>query len=92
MTTISHEPSAVVGKRRPEIQPLVVRDTMTSLAISVIWLAVLLVSLWGPSIETTSAGGDMSHIPVGAVIAVLAVPATWVVAKYGFSRSGKSDV
>jgi hypothetical protein len=91
MTTISHEPSAVVGKRRPELQPFVVRDTMTSLAISVIWLAVLLVSLWGPSIETSSAGGDMSHIPVGAAIALLAVPATWAVAKYGFSGKRQSD-
>ncbi len=86
MTTISHEPSAVARERRPELQPFVVRDTMTSLAISVIWLAVLLVSLFGPSIQTTSAGGDMSEIPVGAVIAILAVPATWVIAKYGFSR------
>jgi hypothetical protein len=92
MTSISHEPSAVVGKSRFETQQFVVRDVMASLTISVIWLAVLFVSLWGPSIDTTTAGGDMSHIPIGVVVAILAVPATWAVAKYGFSRSGKSDV
>jgi hypothetical protein len=80
MTSISHEPSTVVRDPRREIQPLVVRDTMTSLAISVIWLAVLLVSLFGPSIITTS-GGDTADIPIAVVVAILAVPATWVVAK-----------
>ena len=92
MTSISHDPSTVVREPRPDLQAFIVRNTMASLAISVIWLAVLLVSLWGPSIDTTTAGGDHTHIPAGVVIAILAVPATWIVAKYGFSRSDKSDV
>jgi multisubunit Na+/H+ antiporter MnhF subunit len=56
----------------------------TSLAISVIWVTVLLDALFGPDIRTTSAGGDSSVIPSAIVIAILAFFATWVVAKHGF--------
>jgi uncharacterized membrane protein (DUF485 family) len=56
----------------------------TSLAISVIWVTVLLDALFGPDIITTSAGGDSSVIPSAIVVAILAFFVTWVVAKHGF--------
>ena len=61
-----------------------VAEMWTSLAISVIWVTVLLDALFGPDIRTTSAGGDSSVIPSAIVIAILAFFATWVVAKHGF--------
>src|SRR5262245_46162002 len=47
MTTISHEPST----RSQRLSWLYMRDVWASLAISVMWLAVMVTSLWGPNIE-----------------------------------------
>ena len=62
----------------------------TSLAISVIWVTVLLDALFGPDIVTTSAGGASSVVPSAIVVAVFAFFATWVVARHGF-RHERAD-
>jgi hypothetical protein len=88
MTTISHEPSRVARERRhwPEY---LVAEVWASLAISVIWLAVLFTAVFGPDIVTTSAGGDQSVVPSGVVVAFFAFLASWAVARYGFRRGPK---
>jgi hypothetical protein len=55
-----------------------------SLAISVMWLAVLFDALWGPDIVSTNASGNNAQIPSAVVVAVFAYLATRVVARYGF--------
>jgi uncharacterized membrane protein (DUF485 family) len=83
MATISNAPPRVAPDGRSSSQFLVA-EMWTSLAISVIWVMVLLDALFGPDILTTSAGGDSSVIPSAIVVAILAFFATWVVAKHGF--------
>lgn len=55
-----------------------------SVAIGVIWLAVMFTAIFGPNIETASAGGDHSSVPSAVVVAIFAFLATWVVARRGF--------
>jgi hypothetical protein len=86
MTTISHEPPAAV---RPWW--LAARDMWASLAISVIWLAVMLDSLFGPDIHTNDAGGNTTTIPSGVVLGLFAVFATMAVAKHGFGNKSKES-
>jgi hypothetical protein len=57
-----------------------------SLAISVIWVVVLVDALLGPDIVTSDAGGNFSRIPSAIVFAFFAWLATWVIAKRGFGR------
>ncbi|HKN63150.1 MAG TPA: hypothetical protein VJV76_02350 [Gaiellaceae bacterium] len=59
------------------------REVWASLAISVIWLAVLFDAIFGPNIVASHAGGDTSTVPSAIVISFFAFLATRVVAKYG---------
>ena len=83
MATISHEPSA--RSQRPAW--LYIRDVWASLAISVMWLAVLVVSLWGPDIRAFDVSGSSTTLPSGVALALFATIGSWAVAKYGFSRT-----
>ena len=56
-----------------------------SLAIAFIWLAVLFAAVFGPDIVSTSAGSSTT-IPSAVAVALFAVFATRVVAKYGFGH------
>lgn len=89
MSTISHEPSRVQEKPRWSLQ-LLVPEMWASLAILVMWLAVLFDALFGPDIVNTTAGGDHSIVPSAVVLALFAFLATWVVARYGFGPHRKS--
>jgi polyferredoxin len=86
MSTITHEGALT----RRKTSWLEARDLWASIAISVIWLAVLFVSLFGPDFVSTSAGGSFTKIPSGIAVAFFALFATMSIAKYGFSR--KTDV
>jgi hypothetical protein len=85
MSTMTHGPSDVARERRGWSLPLV-PELWASLAIAVMWLAVLCTAFWGPDIVTSSAGGDNSTVPAVVPVAIFAFFATWVVAKYGFRR------
>ena len=61
-----------------------------SLAISVIWLVVLAVALFGPDIVSSSTGG-FARIPSAIFVAFFAWLATWVIARHGF-RHRDDDV
>ena len=83
MSTVAH-PSVQPAKKTSWLEA---RDLWASLAIAVIWLAVLFVSLFGPDLVSSSAGGSFTKIPSGIAVAFFGLFATMSVAKYGFSRS-----
>ena len=90
MSTISHPPTGAVEERDRWSGRLQVREMWASLAIVVMWLAVLFDAVFGPDIVTSSAGGDMAKIPSAVVVALFASLATWAVARYGFGRHRKN--
>ncbi len=68
---------------------LLVREMWASLAISTMWLAVMLDSLLGPDMvftDSTPGVGSTATIPSGVVLALFAFLGTWVVAKHAFGR------
>jgi hypothetical protein len=56
------------------------------LAIAAMWIAVLFVGVYGPDIESTSAGGNTSSVPVAVVVAGCAMIGTILVAIFGFRK------
>lgn len=87
MTTISHEPPTALRRTAW----LYNRDLWASLAISVMWLTVMVVSLWGPDIHAYDSSGSNSTIPSGVVLGLFAVIGSWAVAKYGFRRTSSES-
>jgi hypothetical protein len=88
MSTVSHEPARVAEERpRWSLQRLV-PEMWASLAIVVMWLAVLFTAVYGPDMVNTSGGatGNSSTIPSAIPVALFAFLGTWVVAKYGFRQ------
>jgi hypothetical protein len=86
MATISNDPPQAAPSRG--VWPrFLVAEMWTSLAISVIWLTVLLDALFGPDITSQSAGGDSAVVPSAIIVAIAGFFATWVVARYGFRRA-----
>ena len=85
--TVSQESSpATAGRRRP--LPQVLTDEMwASLAITVMWLAVLLDALFGPDVVIINASGTVT-VPSAVIVALFAYLGTRIVARYGFRRAG----
>jgi len=88
MTTLPHERES----RFPRALAFDTRDLFATLAIVVIWLAVLCVGVFGPDFVSTMAGGDSTTVPAGIGVAFFALFATMSVAKHGFSRRTGNDV
>ena len=86
MATLSHEPSHPLPGERTWSARLLVRDLWASLAICVMWLAVLFDALFGPDFVSTSST-SMTRIPSAIIVAIFAYLGTRVVAKYGFAGS-----
>jgi hypothetical protein len=84
-TTVSHESSGVLPERRPLFAQVLVREMWASLAIAVMWLAVLFDALFGPDLVISNTSGT-STIPSAVIVALFAYLATRVVARYGFRR------
>ena len=82
MSTISHEPSAVV----PRPAWIDARNMWASLAIVSIWVAVLATAVFGPDIRSVDVSGSSTTIPSGVAVAVVALFATISVAKHGLER------
>jgi hypothetical protein len=87
MTTVPHESRPLV-KRSAWLDA---RDLWASLAIVVIWLAVLFASVFGSDFVSTSAGGSSTAIPSGLGVSFFALFATMSVAKYGFSKRARAE-
>ena len=61
-----------------------------SLAITTMWVAVVLDALFGPDIETSSdAGTNTASVPSAVALALFAFLASWVVARYAFRDDRK---
>jgi uncharacterized membrane protein (DUF485 family) len=91
MSSIPHEPSSGIADKPRRPAHLLVPEVWASLAIAVIWLAVLFAAVFGPDIVNTSAGGDRSSVPSAVPVALFGFLATWVVARYGFTRARGGD-
>ena len=88
MPTIPHEPSRELPERRRPTSRLFGREMWASLAITVIWLAVLFAAVFGSDLVTNNEGTNVSTVPSAVVVALFASLATWAVAKYGFGHRG----
>jgi len=88
-TTTPHEPSRIVQERWSWSLQLLVPEMWTTLAIVVIWLSVLFAAVYGPNLESTTAGGDHTTLPSAIPMALFAFFATWVVARYGYGHERK---
>ena len=89
MSTISHDPSRTAPENRSWPAQLLVREMWAALAIAFIWLAVLFAAVFGPDIVSTDAGSNTTTIPSAVAVALFALFATRVVAKYGFGHQEK---
>ena len=91
MATLAQEPSQASPERHPWIPRLLVREMWASLAISVMWLAVLFDAIFGPDIVSVNPGATTTTVPSAVVVALFAYLATRVVARYGFGPGGTPD-
>lgn len=65
----------------------VVPEMWASLAIAVMWLAVLVDAVWGPNFVSSSGSGtNTTTIPSAVFLALFAYLGTRVVARYGLDR------
>ena len=86
---VSHQPSEALPTKPQWLRQLAVHEMWPSLAIAVIWLAVLFDALWGPDFVSTTAGGNDTRIPSAIVIAIFAYLATRVIARHAFGRGDR---
>ena len=87
LTTVSHESPGSLPERRRLLPQVLVHEMWASLAIAVMWLAVLFDALFGPDLVVSNASG-MTTVPSAIIVAFFAYLATRVVARYGFRRAG----
>jgi hypothetical protein len=85
MTTLSPEAPATAPERSRWYSRIVVREMWASLAISVMWLAVLFDALFGPDFVSSN-GSSSTTIPSAIAVALFAYLGTRVVARYGFEH------
>lgn len=89
MSTMSHEPSPVVGERSRWSSLRLIPEMWASLAITAMWVAVFITAIWGPNASFSSVDGSSSTIPAAVFVTVFAFLGTWVVARYGFRHQRK---
>jgi hypothetical protein len=90
MATLSHDASRGREERPSMSLRPVVAEVAASLAIGVMWLAVLFDALFGPDIVTTSgAGTNSSTVPSAVAVALFAFLATWALARYAFRQNSQ---
>jgi hypothetical protein len=87
VASISQEPAA--PSRSMWRHVLSLTQMWASLAIAVVWLAVLFTALFGPDIVSTTPGGTSTSTPSGVAVALFAFLATWVIAKHGYRSGGE---
>jgi F0F1-type ATP synthase assembly protein I len=88
MASVSHEPATYAPRRPQWAELLKIRELWASLAIGMMWLAVLFDAVFGPNFVSTSSGGNSTTIPSAVFVALFAFLASSAVAKHAF-RQGK---
>ena len=86
MSTIAQEAGSGATERRHWSAQVLVRELWASLAISLMWLAVLFSAVFGPDIVSSGNDGNSTTIPSAVAVALFAAIGTRAVAKYGFAR------
>jgi hypothetical protein len=85
MASVSHGPVPFPRERPQWAELLRIREVWASLAISMMWLAVLFAAVFGPDfVSTSGAGTNSTTIPSGILVALFAFLASASVAKYAF--------
>ena len=85
MEALSVDPPRDLREQRRWPPVPMIRTVFASIAISVIWLAVLFDALFGPDFVTSNSNGTTT-IPSAVFVAVFAYLATRVVARYGLAE------
>jgi hypothetical protein len=78
MSAIPHKPSV-----ESRFAWLRITEMWASLAITVMWLAVLFDAIFAPDIISNTPGGTSSSVPSAVAVALFATIGTWAVAKHG---------
>ncbi len=87
MTSVSHEPAAYQRARPQWAELLRIRALWASLAISMMWLAVLFDSVYGADfVSTNGAGTQSTTIPSAIFVALFASLATASIAKHALRQ------
>ena len=86
MTSMSGEPAAREAGHGGWLELLKVREVAASIAITSMWIAVGLASMWGSTFETHSVDGSSASIPSGVIVALFAFLGSWIVARYAFRQ------
>jgi hypothetical protein len=84
MASVSHGPAVYAGERSQWAEFLKIPEMWASVAITLMWLAVLFDAVYGPDFVSTTPGGTSTTIPSAIAVAFFAFLATVPVAKYGF--------
>ena len=85
MTSVPHEPVAYPGESLKWAEFLKIRELWASLAITMMWLAVVFGAVYGPNfVSSNGSGTQTTTIPSGIFIALFAFLASASVSKYAF--------
>jgi hypothetical protein len=88
--TVAHGSPGGLAEGRRWSPRVLVPEMWASLAIAVMWLAVLFDALLGPDLVVSNASGTTT-VPSAIIVAFFAYLATRVVARYGLRRPGPPD-
>jgi hypothetical protein len=91
MTSVMDKPLRVQPDPRHWSDRLLVPEMWATLAISIMWLAVLFDGVYGGDIVGVSNDGNSTRIPSAVVVAFFAFLGTAAVAKRAFGRKTDSD-
>jgi hypothetical protein len=87
LASVSHEPMRYERERPQWAEFLRIPEMWASLAIVVMWLAVLFTAVYGPSfVSTNGAQTQTTTVPSAVAVALFAFLGTVSVAKAGFRR------
>lgn len=86
MTSTMQDPSSVRSRRGDWASRILVRELWATLAIVAMWLAVLIVGVYGGNATFHSVDSSSATIPSGCIVALFAAIGTASVAKRVFSH------
>lgn len=90
MTSVADQRQGAQLGRRPWADRLLVPEMWGTLAISLMWLAVLFDGIYGGDIVAVSNDGSSTRIPSAVAVAFFAFLATAAVAKRAFAHTSDS--